>query len=555
MKKLLFILTLLLSFNLQAQDFESLAQNISDQLQTVASGKKEYQQSLEVQEPGVLLIKIEAVDSKGRSKVNDYLFNLADIDPNTVRAVAKRDVITVNLSTKKKQKLIKKTVDNEKQSYINSFVIYGADMDNGRELAKSIKAAIPAAKKILDKRLSLTGYDDRLSWLQEHIGPVDLVKKQIEQSLSVNDQYPGAVILDKKVASGKSEKNYQYSFNLANLNPKRINFYVSGDAFGLKIETKHGDKLIKVTENNEQKAYTSKLNIACKSVEEARDIQKVLTDIIPLAEQKFKASIPKISSLNQGYDLIKGLIEKVNAGKQEYTQNLSGDCVATLTQNVTGEKKSYEDVYEFNFADINKNQIKPKTKGKNIVVELKTKAKNKFIKHTRSGELNNYKSGVEIYVPGAEEAVIAKNILKKMVELCAAKEDKRLQKNLSFSQAFELLQKNIKNFNIGDTGYEQSVSLSDDHKSLKYTNVIAGSKSSKELLYEVNLADLNPKSIKIKVSGKKITVEIASNHMEKLIQYYKDGKIQSYQNKIPFYAPDIETARNITIALKAMLKK
>lgn len=554
MKKIIFSVLLLMSFELFAQDFDSLAHNIADQLENVTAGKKEYQQTLEVQEPGVVTVKIEVIDSKGKTKTNDYLFNLADIDPNTVRATAKRDVITINVSTNKKQKLIKKTVNNEKVSYINNFVLYGSDIDNGRAIAKSIKAAIPAAKKILDKRLSLSGYNDRLQWLQDHIGSVDLVKKQIEQNLSLNEQYPGAVVLHKKVAAGKSEKDYRYSFNLANLNPKRIDFFVSGNTFGLKLETKHGNKLINVVENNEPKAYTNKINMACKSVEAARDIQKVLTDIIPLAEQKFKASLPQISQLSQGYDVVNPLIEKVTAGSYEYSQDLSGNCMATLTQNVTGNKKSYEDIYEFNWADLNPNQIKPKTKGKYIVIELKTKGKNKFIKHMRSGELSNYTAGVEIYVPGAEEAVIIQNILKKMVNICTKQEETKMKKPLSFSQGFDLLQNNIKNFNIGDTSYEQTVSLSDDNKSLKYTNIIAGSKSSKEYLYEVNLADLNPKSIKIKVSGKKITVEIASNHMEKLIKYYKDGKIQSYQNKINFYAPGIATAKNITRALKAMTK-
>ena len=549
----LLILIVVLATN--AQDFDSVLQNISGQISTVQSGKKEYQQSIESPEPGVVNLHIDEVDSKGKTKSNVYEFNLADIDPNTVRASAKRDVFTVNLTTKKKQKLIKKTIDNEKQSYIYNLVIYATDPDNGRALADAIKKSIPIARKILNNRLALTGYTDRLDWLKEHIGNVDLVKKQITQDFSENSDYPGAVVLHKNIASGKSEKNFTYNFNLAYLNPKKIDFYVNGDAFGLKITTKHGEKLIKVTENNVQKNYVDKINIATKNVEEARDIQKVLTDIIPLAKQKLEAALPKISGLQNGYEIINGLIEKVQVNETAYEQNMTGDCVVKFEQNINGAKKSYNDIYEFNFADLNKNQIKPKTKGKVIVVELKTISSQKYIKYMRDGEVKSYKSSVMIYVPGAEQAIIVQKILQDMSEICQAKFDPKKQKPLSFQAANQLLQDNLKNFNIGDTGFEQSVQFKDDNKSITYQNIISTKKSSKELLYEVNLSDLNPKSVKIKVSGKKITVEIATNHMEKLIKYYKDGKIQSYQNKINIPAPDIETARKIKRALQNLTKK
>ncbi len=538
-----------------AQNFDTVLQNISDQISTVQSGKKEYQQSIESPDPGVVNLHIDEVDSKGKTKSNVYRFNFADIDPNTVRATAKGDIFTVALTTKKRQKLINKTVDNEKQSYIYTLIVYATDPDNGRALADAIKKSIPIARKILDKRLALTSYTDRLDWLKEHIGNVDLVKKQISQDFSENTDYPGAVVFHKNIASGKNEKKITYNFNLAYLNPKKIDFYVNGDAFGLKITTKHGQKLIKVIENNVQKNYTDKINIATKNVEEARDMQKVLTDIIPLAKQKLEASLPKISGLQNGYDIINGLIEKIPVNEISYEQNMTGDCVVKFEQNINGAKKVYNDIYEFNFADLNKNQIKPKTKGKVLIVELKTISSQKYIKYTRDGEVKSYKSSVMIYVPGAEQAIIVQKILQEMTRICQAKFDPKKQLPLDFSSAKQLLQNNLKNFNLGDIAYEQSVEFVDDNKSLKYQNVITGKKSSKELLYEVNLSDLNPKSITIIVSGKKIHVEIATNHMEKLIKYYKDGKIQSYQTKINLPAPDIETARKIKRALQNLAKK
>ena len=556
MKKIIASGLILMSFfTSQAQDFDAVLQNISSEINTVESGKKSYQQSIESTAPGVVSLHIDEVDSKGKTKSNVYEFNMADVDKNTVRSFAKKDVFTVNITINKRQKLIKKTVNDKKQSYISNVVIYTTDPDNGRNLADAIKKAIPVAGEILDKRLSLSGYTDRLDWLKEHIGNVDLSKKQISQELTENADYPGSVQLHKIETSGKSEKDIVYNINLAYINPKQIDFYISGDAFGLKIATKHGEKLVKVSENNEQKSYTNKFKIATKNVEEARDLQKVLKDIIPLAKEKLEASLPKISGLQNGFEILNELIEKVQVNDQEYGQNISGDCVIKFEQNINGTKKTYNDIYEFNLADLSKNQIKTKTKGKVIIVELMTKSGQKYIKYSRNGEVKNYKSSILIYTSGAEQAVVVQKVMKSLTEICQAKFDPKKQPELSADTASQLLQDNLKNFNLGETGYEQSAELLDNNKSLKYQKTVVGKKSSKEYLYEVNLSDLNPKSVKIKVSGKKINVEIATNHMEKLIKYYKDGKIQSYQNKIQIPATDIETARNIKNALQSLAKE
>ncbi len=554
-KQLVLYFILILATLSNAQDFDTALQNISGQLATVQSGKKEYQQSVDSSGPGIVILHIDEVDSKGKTKSYVYEFNLADIDPNTVRAYAKHDVFTVSMTTKKKQKLIKKTLDNEKTNYVYELIIYATDPDNGRNLVKSIKEAIPAARKILDKRLALHGYTERLNWLKKHIGNVELSKKQITQELTEKSDYPGSVSLHKNIITGKNEKDKIFDFNLAYLNPKQIDFYINGDVFGLKIATKRGKKLIKLTENNEQKAYTNKFYIATKNVEEARDLQKVLMDIIPLAKQKLEAALPEVSGLQDGIKTLNGLIESVKVNDTEYGQNFSGDCIINFTQNINEAKKSYSDLYEFNLADLNKKQIKTKTKGKVIVVELNTKSDHKYIKYSRNDELKGYKSTFNIYTPGPEQAIVVQKVLKKLTMKCQEKFDPKKQKPLDFNQAAQLLQENLKNFNIGDTGYEQSVDFTDGNKNLKYQNVITNKSSSKELIYEVDLSDLNPKSIKIKVSGKKINVEIATKHLEKLIKYYKDGKIQAYQNKFDIPAPDIETARNIKRALQNLIKK
>ena len=544
----LFFLSIFTGF---AQDFNAIADEISNNLQTVTSGKKEYQQELNVISPGVASFDITQVDSKGNTHKTTYEFNFADIDKNTVKPKTKKDLIVVNLYASKKQKLIKKTIDDERVSYVDNFQIYATNIENGRTLADLIKKAIPVSKSILEKRLSLSGYNDRLDWIVSHVGEVNLGDKQFTQSLSVNDKFPGSMNFEKITQSGKTEKDNNFLFNLSTLNPKQINFEIKGNVFGLKVNTKRNLKVIKKLENKNPKSYTNTFTIVCNNIEEARDLQKVLTDIIPLAKEKFEKSIPTTSNLNNGYETINSLVNVVDEGTGKYEQNFEGDCVVKFTINGETSKKTYTEEYDFNWMDLNKNQIKIVNKGKSLVLDVKTAGGKKFIKHLKDEKLNNYTNGFKIYVPGIEEALIVQKTMEKMIDICVENDKKAGNTPMNFSQAINLLNDNVKSFEEAEISYEQSIELQDNNKVLHYKKTIVGSKSSKDLIYEVNLEDLNPKSVNIKVTGKKVSVEVKTNHLEKIIQFYKDDKIQAYQNKFEIAAPDIETARKIK---KAMIK-
>jgi len=553
MKKTILLGMLLFVFsNIQAQ-FDSAVEALSSSIQNVQASKKEINQSADTTQPGVILVSIEEVSSKGKTTTKTYEFNAADIDHHTVKTITKKDVITVQLLTNQKQKLIKQTVNGEKTSYINKFVIYATDIDNGRDIVTKIKATIAPAKKLTEERLSLSDYTDRLNWLTENIGTVNGSKKEFVQSLEAQADYKGSVTLNRTINSGKSSKAYRYDFNLSTINPNNILFKVEGAFFNLSIETKRRNKTIKVSQDGIQKSYTNKIVLTCKNIEQARDIQKVLKEIIPLAEKEFKNSIKPISSLSQGIEKLNELVGTIESNETTITQRFEGNSIQTFDQeNVTG-KKTKHDIYNYNLIDLNKNKVNYTSKGKFIIITLSTKAKNKFIKYTSNDELKSYTDKFKVYFSKVEDAIIGQKILEKIIELSATANENSFTKVSKEAMSKEL-EEIIGEVVVGDKTYQQELSIKESGKVLEYKNTIVTKKSSKEKLYEVNLSDLKDKSVKMKTSGKNVTVVVKTIHFEKIIKYYENGTTKSYQNTIEIHATDIENARQIANLLKAVIE-
>ncbi len=538
--------------NIQAQ-FDTTVEALNESITNVQGSKKEINQSIESVSPGVLSVTIEEVTTKGKTTTKNYEFNAADIDHHTVKAITKKDVITVQLLTNQKQKLIKQTVNNEKTNYINKFVIFAQDIDNARDLVEKIKATIAPAKKLTEERLSLSSYNERLDWLVENIGDVNGTKKEFAQNLEKQADYKGSVTLNRTINSGKSSKAYRYDFNLSTINPNRIMFKIDGAFFNLSVETKRKSKTIKVSQDGVQKSYINKITITCKNIEQARDIQKVLKEIIPLAEKEFNSSIKSISSISQGVEKLNELIATIESNKTTITQSFEGNCIQTFDQEDVTGKKTKHNIYNYNLVDLNKNKVNYASKSLFIVIELTTKAKNKFIKYTSNDELKNYTDKFKIYFSKVEDAIVAQKILVRIIELSAIdKENKFVKSNKSTMG--QKLQEIVGEVAIGDKTFQQELSIKEDNKVVEFKNTVVTKKSSKEKLYEVNLSDLKAKTVRIKTSGKNVTVIVKTVHLEKIIKYYENGTTKSYQNKIEIHATDIENARKIVNLLKAIIE-
>ncbi len=547
----LFCISILLSpLLLMSQNFKESINAIATNLETVEASKMQYSQELKDISSGYALATITEIDEKGNTEVVNYEFSFSDVDINTVRTITKKDLIQVQLLTKGKQKLIKKIEDGgDKVSYVDELYMYAKNIDNGRAIVEAIKQIIPVNEAIEKNKLSLTTYEDHLQWLIENVAEVDYLKKQYAQKLSNDGKLNGYAKLESTESAKSKSKSMAYEFNFAVLNPNSVNFKIRSDEFFIEVENRRSIKSIKTFEENIQGNFTNSLAFYASSVENGKDIYKVLKAIIPLAEDAFLKSKPNTATKSSAIGYLNKVIASIATEDKAISQSLKDDCVTDFTQKITTSKGEDDNVYTFNFIDINKDNIEYDSQQDLLFVELFTNQKKKYIKHTENGELQNYNNTIKLYVNSIEEAMIVREAMQSVIVQC--KSSVKDYASLSEAQCISQLSQAVGIVKINDDNYDQTIEVIDDEaKIVKFTKIFSNTKKSEEQVFEFGTKDINPKSIEMITSGKNVIVEMSTKYFEKIVKTYEDGEIKSYGNKISIEASTIENAREIVSLLQ-----
>ncbi|MCB4807475.1 hypothetical protein LG651_04370 [Tamlana sp. 62-3] len=545
----------LLIKTVNAQNLNNLVETLATSLQTVEAAKQEYSQSLKLLENNYVNYSLTAIDAKGNTEEVIYNFSFGDIDINTVRSVTKKDVIIVQLLINSKQKLIKEVSNNgDKISYTDNLAFFAKNIDNARDLVDAIKNIIPTNETLEKNKLALTSYQDHINWLEKNVQDVDNVKTQIIQKIEGSTKNDGHIKLSTTINSKSKTKAIDAEFNLATLNPNSLMYKISGEEFFIQASNRRNIKAIKVFQDGVQQSYTNVIYFYCNSIENAKDLYKVLSQSIPLAEKALEASKPSINTTANAVSYLNKVIANISSNETSYTQSIEGDCVSKIIVKETNPKGSTDNLYTFNFSDINTDNIDYDSSKTQLFLEINTRKKAKFIRHLKNDELQNYTDSFKIYFENIEDALTAKEALQTITRNC---EDYQGTPNVtSVSSGLEALKKEITIVKIGDDNFDQTFEIvSTNPYTVKLTEVFSNLKKSVEGIFEFGLADINPKNISIATAGKSTLVELNTNHLEKIIKTYEDGNIKSYSYKLAIQATDIENARNIAALLKQTIEQ
>ncbi|NJX15803.1 hypothetical protein [Tamlana crocina] len=538
-----------------AQQLNDKIETIAASLQTVEDSKYEYSQSLKLLSSNYASYTLTSVDTKGNSDEYAYNFSFADVDVNTVRSLTKKDVIIVQLLINGKQKLIKETSGNgEKVNYVDNVSFYAKNIDNARNLVEAIKSTIPVNETLEKNKLALTTYQDHVKWLEENIQDVDYTKTQFVQKIEAGSANNGQLKLSTTENSKSKTQAFDYEFNLSTLNPNSLHFKISGDEFYIEATNRRNIKAIKVFEDGAQQNYKDDIRFYCGSIENGKDLLKVLAQAIPLAEKAFEGSRPNIASTPNAMAFLNKAVGNVANGESTYTQSIEGDCVAKVSIKEANPKETTDYQYSFNFSDINVDNIDYNSNKTQLYVEIYTRKKAKFIRNTENNELQNYTDAFKIYFENIEDVLTAKEALKNIAKNC---ESYKAETNANtVSSGLEALKNSIGMVKIGDDSYDQTFeTVSTDPYIVKLTSVFSNLKNSKETIYEFGMGDINSKNISIETSGKEVMVELNTKHLEKIVKTYEDGEIKSYNYNIEIQATDIENARSIASLLQQITEK
>lgn len=555
MKYLLKSVLLLLSISSLAQQAElnAIVADIKSNLVEVQTGDETYTHELELLEYSILKYTLAEVDEKGNKKEYSYEFNIADLDPYVVREETKKDIIYLSLTIDNRQKFIKKYENGEVKGYVESMLIVTESIDNARALKTLVKEAIPMAKEVMSKKLSVKTYPEMENWLEEHIVNAEGGSKTYNQTLVGLDDFPGHFRFIQTEITSKTSKERQYNFNISDINPNSLKFIISGSSLSLSFETKRKQKVIDVLEGEASKGFDNSIKIYTNNVEEARDIRNILIDAVPLAEKRVEGSIQKFDQFQSALTYLEKFIVNVDYGDEVMEQSISGDCILTFNQLDSDTKKTLKTTSEVNLIDINVNLIDVDVASGKMFVEFTTNESLDLIKSFENDEFNGYEDNLRIYAENIEIARRIQAALENIIRICERDYVDPFA-SMSVNQKINwLIANTVEQKNGTETITQTFEQINSDPEKIKLTKLNVDAKGSQEEIFEFNFTDINPASIKYKIGSKTLAVSFETKFKEDIIKYYKDGEIENYQDGFELNLTDIESARNVILAFNQII--
>jgi hypothetical protein len=538
----------------QSPELTNQISSLEKAIVPVEGGSKKYEPKITFMPPAGIRYAYDEIDAKGNKTANAFELNLSDLDSYAVREQTQKDIITVVLVVRNKQKLIKVIKNEEVQSYDEQATIIAKDIENARAISEIIKKAIAPAEKVMATRLKLAGYDAMVNWLTGNVKNVNLGTKSFTQSLAKAEK-PGSLTFNQVEANGKTSTEEVYQFNLADLNVNSIVFKITGNKFAVNVKTLQDAKYISLRRSGEVKPYVNEITINTNSVDEARDLKTVLALAIPLAVEKVKADIPASASDKDALQKIQALTTEIVSGPKQITQSFEPQCSCTLTQVEKDAKAAKKNVFKFNWIDVNPTASAIEVTGDRMYLDLNVNEGKKLIMNTEDDKFSGYEKDVKLYMPDIESARRAKIAADKAVEKCKVSYKEPFGNDVGSTTNWMVA--NIKDVLLDGTTVSQKVEQVEAGKNNKYKYIrkeLNAKGTGAEEVYEFSLSDINPLSVEVIVKGKWLYVTMDTDFKGKIIKAYKDGKPQPYTSTIEFAVPDVDTSRNMTSAFKKSVK-
>ncbi len=247
-------------------DLQSGLDLLTEKVSSLEENDKSYMQTFEA--ACLTSLKQIITDSKGNSSEIKNLFDLADINANTVDIEISGKGVLLNLETGK-DRLIQTFEDGDLKGYTNKISVYAKDVENAKWLLHTFPQTIKyCQERENDYSFSING--DSFEWIKQHIVEIENTRQELEKSDSSSCKWRFITTNSGK----KSETEETYEFNLYDLNPKSIDLKISSKSLAIEISTKHNEKNIKYYKNGEPGDYKNIILIQMGSIAKARQMMK-----------------------------------------------------------------------------------------------------------------------------------------------------------------------------------------------------------------------------------------------------------------------------------------
>jgi len=388
-----------------------LIQNVK----TVNLGSKSISQTV-AKDKNVGSLKLTQISSDGKaSHQEDYVFNLADINLNTLTFKVSGNTFELETETMQNQKTINLSRDGVSKPFASDFSFFANNVDEARDIKTVLTLAVPlAVAKVKTDMPAPKTVDEALKALASYTKDVKINEKTYAQTItpkclatfSMTEQAPSSTVSNI------------YDFNWMDVNPNAVKLQVAGEKMSFELGVTNKEKLI-AYKKNDKLSFEDDADIYVQNYEDGRRIKVILDKVIESCKSSYKE--PFANNTNAMIDWLKSKVSEVTVDQNTRKQNLdfaeSGNTNKLKYTNIeTKGSTSTEEVFEFNLSDINPNSVDYSIKGKGIFVTFETNFKNKIIKAYKGGKIQPYIYSMDLAFQDIETARGVISALKKCAE-------------------------------------------------------------------------------------------------------------------------------------------
>ncbi|PHN00861.1 hypothetical protein CRP01_39935 [Flavilitoribacter nigricans DSM 23189 = NBRC 102662] len=533
----------------QSSELSALQQQIAAKIGPVEGARSAYTQawSFDPATPDQVKLTVEETDKKkGKTETATYQFSLVDLDENLVRDETRRDLKFITAGIGGKQKMVDVYENGEPQNYEDEVNILVADSKAARELQELLKNAIALARSQDKTRLQFGSFEEMDIWLQDHIK--DFKQEDNYYMAAFKPSGSEKIIYDYNLRRRDSRNvdKFQYTFNLADLDPNRIQLEVRGRSIAVNAKTERDQHFVTVFDDEQPDNFDDEINFPMESIAAARDLAAVLRMAIPEAVKLRTESLIPMDDLTAG---LSDFSEQVRSFTQEGTtfdQKLDNGCLTTYQVQETGSNgKTETATYEWNLGDLGPDEVAIKVAGKDIYVVGEIKNGENLIQYFRDGEQRNYTDQVDIRAEGVENAKSLAFLLKQIAKGCD-EQQRQMLGGMEKDDPAAWIQSEVQAFkDPSEPAYRQEIAIDRDNCSLVLTTVSPKGRGEEKMRYEVLLRNLDSAVFNPEVSGKEVLVELPTREGEDHIKTYKNEAVEKFTNSLQIRVKDVAAARSL----------
>lgn len=255
---------------------------ITGYVKNITTPKKELQQ--ELTGDCVWSYTLKTLEGSDKSTVSEYAFNLIDFEKKKTEIKASSSGLSVTI--KGESSLVKYLKEGEPQSYKNTVSFWVDKIGDAKALAFLLEQQIASCQEKGEEAPLVGGTaESLLANCAAFISDIDVSSYTYKQKLEAVDQVPCKLQFTQIKSDKNKDTEVLYEFNLSDMNPRSVDFAVSGKELSIRLYTKNKEKVIKRYLGDEKSDYVDHVKMYMNEVEQTRKLIVLFKALVKACEE------------------------------------------------------------------------------------------------------------------------------------------------------------------------------------------------------------------------------------------------------------------------------